>query len=159
MWPGGAALGRLSRRCSRWRPHGEPLLNHPLGEFPAALPGFQRPTRLRYGSRFAGFCRRGRVALGYLILVYCEGAKDFFLLALRDLDEIQGASELPATSSNSAGEILKPRCASSRPSLLFPGFVEVYWNGPPEAAHPPCLARLQDAGAALRVRLRPSRKP
>src|SRR4029078_12872400 len=37
-----------------------------------------------------------------------------------------------ATSSNSAGEIWRPRWASSMPSVVAPGLVAVYWKGPPE---------------------------
>jgi hypothetical protein len=34
-----------------------------------------------------------------------------------------------ATSSNSSGEILRLRCASSRPNSVLPGLVGVYLNG------------------------------
>jgi hypothetical protein len=58
-----------------------------------------------------------------------EGCQDFGLLALRDLDEVQGPSEFRCDLIEFCGG--DPE-VSVGPSGVVPGLVAVNWKGPPE---------------------------
>ena len=74
------------------------------------------------------------VAGGDFVLVGGEGCQDFGLLRFGTLKKSSVRPSSAATSSNSAGEILRSRWASSRPSGVEPGLVAVNWKGPPETS-------------------------
>src|SRR5947207_199359 len=76
----------------------------------------------------------GSAALGarrHLVFVGSEGFQDFGLLALRDLEMIQGPSEFRCDFVELWGEIRRLRWASSRPSGVAPGLVAANLKGPP----------------------------
>jgi hypothetical protein len=77
---------------------------------------------------------RGHVASGDLVFVGGEGSQDFGLLALRDLEEVQGPSEFRCDLIEFCWRYPEVPVGLSRPSGVVPGLVAMNLKGPPETS-------------------------
>jgi hypothetical protein len=84
----------------------------------------------------------------YLVLVSCKGGEDFFLLALRHFNDVKGAPKLGRDLVEFVWR--DPEVTMrSRPTAVFPGFVGVYWNGPPATAQTQRFMNLRPGNLTL----------
>jgi hypothetical protein len=127
------------------------LFDHLVGAQLTIPPALAGRDRLDWETQDAPAALSARdVTGGDLVFVGREGCQDFSLLALRDLNEVQGTPSSAATSSSSAGEIRRSRWASSSPSGVVPGLVAVN-KGPPETLQDPQRPHELEAGQPSQV--------